>query len=52
MTTVVVGWGAAGWLTLAALFLAATVPAPAMTRRALRAHPSQMAPPTGAAQPA
>jgi MFS family permease len=36
MTTVVVGWGRAGWLALGALFVLATLPAPAITRRALR----------------
>jgi hypothetical protein len=35
MTAVVVGWGPAGWLALAALFVLATAPAPAVTRRAL-----------------
>jgi MFS family permease len=38
MTAVVVGWGQAGWLALGALFVAATLPAPAITRRALRAR--------------
>jgi hypothetical protein len=36
MTAVVVGWGQAGWLALGALFVLATLPAPAITRRALR----------------
>jgi hypothetical protein len=36
MTTVVVGWGQAGWLALAGLLVAATLPAPALTRRAVR----------------
>jgi hypothetical protein len=36
MTAVVVGWGQAGWLALAGLLVAATVPAPALTRRAVR----------------
>jgi hypothetical protein len=36
MTTVVVGWGRSGWLALGALFVLATLPAPAITRRALR----------------
>jgi hypothetical protein len=43
MTAVVVGWGQAGWLALGALFVVVTLPAPAITRRALRA---------GAARPA
>ena len=38
MTAVVVGWGQAGWLALGALFVLATLPAPALTRRALRAR--------------
>ena len=38
MTAVVVGWGQAGWLALGALFVVATLPAPAITRRALRAR--------------
>jgi hypothetical protein len=38
MTAVVVGWGQAGWLALAGLFVLATLPAPAITRRALRAR--------------
>ena len=38
MTAVVVGWGQAGWLALAALFVLATLPAPAITRRALLAR--------------
>jgi Major Facilitator Superfamily len=38
MTAVVVGWGQAGWLALGALFVLATLPAPAITRRALRAR--------------
>jgi hypothetical protein len=37
MTAVVVGWGQAGWLALGALFVAVTLPAPAITRRAERA---------------
>jgi MFS family permease len=45
MTAVVVGWGQAGWLALGALFVLATLPAPAITRRALRAR----APGAGAA---
>ena len=45
MTAVVVGWGQAGWLALGALFVVATLPAPAITRRALRAR----APGAGAA---
>ena len=35
MTAVVVGGGQAGWLALGALFVAVTLPAPAITRRAL-----------------
>jgi hypothetical protein len=38
MTAVVVGWGQAGWVALAALFVVATLPAPALTRLALRAR--------------
>jgi hypothetical protein len=38
MTAVVVGWGRSGWLALGALFVIATLPAPAITRRALRAR--------------
>jgi hypothetical protein len=38
MTAAVVGWGQAGWLALGALFVTATLPAPALTRRALRAR--------------
>ncbi len=38
MTAVVVGWGQAGWLALGGLFVLATLPAPAITRRALRAR--------------
>jgi len=38
MTAVVVGWGRAGWLALGALFVLATLPAPAIARRALRAR--------------
>jgi hypothetical protein len=44
MTAVVVGWGQAGWLALAALFVFATLPAPAITRRALRARAPEPAP--------
>jgi hypothetical protein len=44
MTTVVVGWGQAGWLVLGALFVLATLPAPALTRRALRARAPAAAP--------
>ena len=44
MTTVVVGWGQAGWLALGALFVLATLPAPALTRRALRARAPAAAP--------
>jgi hypothetical protein len=39
MTGVVVGWGQAGWLALAALFVVTTAPAPAITRRALSFRP-------------
>jgi hypothetical protein len=35
MTLLVAGWGAPGWFVLAAIFLLATAPAPAVTRRAL-----------------
>jgi hypothetical protein len=44
MTTVVVGWGRAGWIALGALFVLATLPAPALTRRALRARAPAAAP--------
>ena len=44
MTVVVLGWGQAGWLALGALFVAATLPAPAITRRALRARSRAAAP--------
>jgi hypothetical protein len=36
MTTLVVGWGAPGWIVLGALFALGTLPAPAATRWALR----------------
>jgi hypothetical protein len=36
MTTLVVGWGAPGWIVLGALFVLATAPATAATRWALR----------------
>jgi hypothetical protein len=35
ITAGVVGWGQAGWLALGALFVAVTLPTPALTRRAL-----------------
>jgi hypothetical protein len=38
MTAVVIGWGQAGWIALGALFVLVTLPAPAITRRALRAQ--------------
>jgi len=44
MTVVVVGWGQAGWLALGALFVVATLPAPAITRGALRARSRAAAP--------
>ncbi|MGI8778884.1 MAG: MFS transporter, partial [Solirubrobacteraceae bacterium] len=44
MTAVVVGWGQTGWLTLGALFVAATLPAPAIARRAVRARERGSAP--------
>ena len=44
MTVVVVGWGQAGWLALGALFVLATLPAPAITRGALRARSRSAAP--------
>lgn len=44
MTAVVVGWGQTGWLALGALFVAATLPAPAIARRAVRARERGSAP--------
>jgi len=38
LMTAVVGWGRAGWLALGVLFVVATLPAPALTRRALQAR--------------
>ena len=49
MTAVVVGWGQAGWLALGALFVLATLPAPALTRRALRSREPARAAARGAA---
>ncbi len=52
MTAVVVGWGQAGWLALGLLFVVATLPAPAITRRALSARGPRAAQPDPLPAPA
>jgi hypothetical protein len=52
MTAVVVGWGRTGWIALGALFVLATLPAPALTRRALRARARRPGAPDPAPAPA
>jgi len=52
MTTVIVGWGQMGWLALGLLFVLATLPAPAITERALRSRGPRAARPDPRPAPA